>query len=128
MLRSIARGLGLLLIVVGGIFLGQGVGLIGGSFMTGRGRWAVTGGVMIAIGICLLAAGHVSRPGSEAMTELDEIRAESTNPAPKPARTAAEPANESSSIPPRARGGPLQLRCGSAHPDRLRSRGLQRRS
>jgi len=49
------------------------LGLIGGSFMTGRGRWAVTGAVMIAIGICLLAAGHVSRPGSEAMTELDEI-------------------------------------------------------
>ena len=39
MLRSIAGGLGLLLIVVGGIFLGQGVGLIGGSFMT-----AVDGG------------------------------------------------------------------------------------
>jgi hypothetical protein len=37
MLRSIAGGLGLLLIVVGGIFLGQGVGLIGDSFMTGRG-------------------------------------------------------------------------------------------
>jgi hypothetical protein len=31
-------------IVVGGIFLGRGVALIGGSFMTGRGRWAVTGG------------------------------------------------------------------------------------
>jgi hypothetical protein len=56
MLRRIAGGLGLLLIVVGGIFLGQGVGLIGGSFMTGRGRWAVTGVVMIAFGICLLAA------------------------------------------------------------------------
>ena len=56
MLRTIAGGLGLLLKVVGR--LGQGVGLIGGSFMTGRGRWAVTGGVMIAIGICLLA-----RPG-----------------------------------------------------------------
>ena len=55
MLRTIAGGLGLLLIVVGGIFLG-GRGLIGGSFMTGRGRWTVTGGVMIAIGICLLAA------------------------------------------------------------------------
>jgi hypothetical protein len=38
MLRSIAGGLGLLVIVVGGIVLGQGVGL------------------MIAIGICLLAA------------------------------------------------------------------------
>jgi hypothetical protein len=48
-LRGIAGGLGLLLIVVSGIFLGHGVGLIGGSFMTGRGRWPVTGGVMIAI-------------------------------------------------------------------------------
>ncbi len=34
MLRRIAGGLGPLLIVVGGIFLGQGGGLIGGSFMT----------------------------------------------------------------------------------------------
>ena len=56
MLRSIAGGLDLLLIVVGGILLGQGVGLIGGSFHDRRGRWVVTGGVMIAIGICLLAA------------------------------------------------------------------------
>src|SRR6185295_15543811 len=69
MLRGIAGGLGPLLIVVGGIIVGQGGGRIGGSFMTGRGRWAVTGGVMIAVGICLLAAGQVSRPGSEAMTE-----------------------------------------------------------
>jgi hypothetical protein len=35
MLRRIASVLGLLLIVVGGIFLGHGGGLIGGSFMTG---------------------------------------------------------------------------------------------
>src|SRR6476660_3908941 len=110
MLRGTARGLGLLLIVVGGIILGQGVGLIGGSFMTGCGRWAVTGAVMIAIGICLLAAGHVSRPGSEAMTELDEIRAESPTPASKPAHTAPAPANESSSIPPWARGAPYSCR------------------
>jgi hypothetical protein len=33
------------------------VGLIGGSFMTGRGRWPVTGSVMIAIiGIRMLDA------------------------------------------------------------------------
>ena len=55
MLRRIAGGLGPLLIVVGGIIVGQGGGRIGGSFMTGRGRWAVTGVVMIAFG-CLLAA------------------------------------------------------------------------
>lgn len=36
-------------------------GLIGGSFMTGRGRWAVTGVVMIAFGICLLAAVYRDR-------------------------------------------------------------------
>jgi hypothetical protein len=29
---------------------------------------------VIAFGICLLAAAGVSRPGSEAITELDEIR------------------------------------------------------
>jgi hypothetical protein len=74
MLRSIAGGLGRLLIVVGGIFLGQGVELIGGSFMTGRGRWAVTGVVMIAFGICLLAAARYRDRGPRAMTELDEIR------------------------------------------------------
>ena len=34
MLRGIAGGLALLLIVVGAISLGQGGGLIGGSFMT----------------------------------------------------------------------------------------------
>jgi hypothetical protein len=38
-------------------------GLIGGSFMTGRRRWAVTGVVMIAFGICLLAAVYRA-PGS----------------------------------------------------------------
>jgi hypothetical protein len=56
------------------MFLGQGVGLIGVSFRTGRGRWPVTGGVVIAIGICLLAAARYRDRGSEAMMELDEIR------------------------------------------------------
>ena len=83
---------------------------------------------MIAIGICLLAAGHVSRPGSEAMTELDEIRAESTNPRPKTRTHGSRTRQRIQQHPTRARGGPLQLRRGSAHPDRLRSRGLQRRS
>jgi hypothetical protein len=55
MLGSMTGGLDLLLIVVGGIFLGRGE-LIGGSFRDGRGRAAVTAGVVIAIGICVLAA------------------------------------------------------------------------
>ncbi|HEU4750870.1 MAG TPA: hypothetical protein VFT54_07405 [Acidimicrobiia bacterium] len=34
---------------VGLIFLGQGLGLIPGSYMTGDGTWAVVGAVMIVI-------------------------------------------------------------------------------
>jgi hypothetical protein len=58
MLRSMAGGLGLLLIVVGGFFLAR--------------AWDLIGGVMI--GIYLLAAARYCDRGSEAMTELDEIR------------------------------------------------------
>lgn len=66
-LRGMIGGLGLLLVVVGGIFLGQGVGAIGGSSMTGEEQWAVIGGVMIAIGLVLLgAARYRDRSGSEA--------------------------------------------------------------
>jgi hypothetical protein len=39
MLRSMAGGFGCLLIV-DGLFLGQGAGLIGGSVRDRRGRWA----------------------------------------------------------------------------------------
>jgi hypothetical protein len=49
-------GLGLLLIGVGALFLGQGLGAIGGSFMSGDQNWAVVGGVLIAVGFGLLVA------------------------------------------------------------------------
>jgi hypothetical protein len=45
------------LVVVGGIWLGQGVGLIGGSFMTGEALWAVIGSVCIVLGALLVRAG-----------------------------------------------------------------------
>jgi hypothetical protein len=40
--RGIVGGLGLLLLLVGAVFVGQGVGAIGGSFMTGQTKWAVS--------------------------------------------------------------------------------------
>jgi hypothetical protein len=55
-IRGIVGGFGLLLIGIGALFLGQGIGAIGGSFMSGRKEWAVAGGVSIAIGFCLLFA------------------------------------------------------------------------
>jgi hypothetical protein len=41
-------------LVVGAVWFGQGVGWIGGSFMTGEAIWAVIGLVAIALGGSLL--------------------------------------------------------------------------
>jgi hypothetical protein len=53
--RAIVGGLGLLLLLVGAVFVGQGVGAIGGSFMTGQTKWAVIGAVLVGVGVALLA-------------------------------------------------------------------------
>jgi hypothetical protein len=50
----LARGLWLLLLLMGLVFLGQGVGLIPGSFMTGRIEWAVIGGLLAGTAVLLL--------------------------------------------------------------------------
>jgi hypothetical protein len=49
--------LGGVLVVVGVIWFGQGVGLIGGSFMTGQAVWAVIGGACVLIGAYLIRVG-----------------------------------------------------------------------
>ncbi|HEX4865555.1 MAG TPA: hypothetical protein VFV02_15915 [Acidimicrobiales bacterium] len=55
-------------LVVGVIWLGQGVGLIGGSFMTEEAVWAVIGGVSIVIGAFLVRIGFRWRQA----TSIDE--------------------------------------------------------
>jgi hypothetical protein len=47
-------GVGVVLCLVGVLWLGQGVGLIGGSFMTGQAFWAVMGVICLAFGGSLL--------------------------------------------------------------------------
>jgi hypothetical protein len=42
------------MLVIGVVWIGQGVGLIGGSFMTGEAVWAVIGAVVILIAGALL--------------------------------------------------------------------------
>jgi hypothetical protein len=57
--------LGGLFVIVGVIWLGQGVGLIGGSFMTGQATWAVIGAVSILLGAFLIRTGcRWRRPAS----------------------------------------------------------------
>lgn len=49
--------LGAVFLAAGLLWLGQGVGLIGGSFMTGEALWAVIGAVCIVLGALLIRAG-----------------------------------------------------------------------
>ena len=61
MVRSPARALWILLLLTGLVWLGQGVGLIPGSFMTGRIEWAVIGGLLAGSAV-LLFWSSVRRP------------------------------------------------------------------
>lgn len=45
---------GVLLLIVGGVWTGQGANLIGGSFMTGQTTWLVAGLIAMAIGAVLV--------------------------------------------------------------------------
>jgi hypothetical protein len=45
---------GVVLCVVGAVWFGQGVGWIGGSFMSGEAMWAVIGAFAIVFGVVLL--------------------------------------------------------------------------
>jgi hypothetical protein len=49
------RVLGGLLVVAGAVWLGQGLGLINGSSMTGSTFWAVAGAVCVVAGLGLLS-------------------------------------------------------------------------
>lgn len=44
---------GIIVAVVGGVFTLQGVGVLGGSFMSGSATWAVIGAAMIVAGLTL---------------------------------------------------------------------------
>lgn len=48
--------IGVVLVVIGAVWFGQGIGAIGGSFMTGEVLWAVIGAIAVFLGLSLLAS------------------------------------------------------------------------
>jgi hypothetical protein len=46
--------IGVILLVIGIVWFGQGIGAIGGSFMTGEAVWAVIGAVAVLFGLVLI--------------------------------------------------------------------------
>jgi hypothetical protein len=61
--------IGVVLVLVGVVWFGQGIGAIGGSFMTGEAFWAVMGAFAIAVGAVLLRGAARARRGD---THLEE--------------------------------------------------------
>jgi hypothetical protein len=54
--------LAVFLVLIGGVFAGQGLGYIPGSFMTGEMRWFWIGAGMVVVGLAMGAAGLLRRP------------------------------------------------------------------
>lgn len=52
-MRNVLRFGGILLIAVGIVWILQGTGFVGGSFMTGQTRWAIIGAVLALLGMRL---------------------------------------------------------------------------
>lgn len=63
-MRATLNTLGGVLIVFGLIWFLQGINVLPGSFMTGQIRWAVYGGIAVAVGVALLlVASRLRRTG-----------------------------------------------------------------
>jgi hypothetical protein len=54
----------IVLVLIGLVWIGQGIGLVGGSFMTGQGSWAVIGSVILVVGLAILWRGRGTSRGS----------------------------------------------------------------
>ena len=62
MSRSVTVILGVLLVLIGLLWTGQGLGWIGGSPMTGVTLWAVVGPIVAVIGVVLVVRGRGGPP------------------------------------------------------------------
>ena len=56
--------IGVIAVVIGGVFAGQGMNLIPGSFMTGNRMWLSIGLIVVVVGIILVVLG-LRRPRTD---------------------------------------------------------------
>jgi hypothetical protein len=60
-MRIVLNILGVLCLLVGCIWILQGINILPGSFMTGQTKWAIYGGFLAIVGIGLLIAANRGR-------------------------------------------------------------------
>jgi hypothetical protein len=61
-MRWILVGGGIVLFLLGGLWILQGVGILAGSVMTGQTFWAIVGVILLIVGAGLCALGARRRP------------------------------------------------------------------
>lgn len=61
-MRTVAKVIGVLMMLGGVVWILQGINLLPGSFMTGDPRWALRGAVMAVLGIGLFVLAGIRRP------------------------------------------------------------------
>jgi hypothetical protein len=61
--RTVGLMIGGLAVLVGGLWIGQGAGIIKGSFMTGSGFWLAIGLLCLVVGLLLIFLVLRRRPG-----------------------------------------------------------------
>jgi hypothetical protein len=63
------RIIGIILVVIGGVWIAQGSGALHGSFMTGEALWTVIGVIAALFGLALLAGAARDRKRTDADDE-----------------------------------------------------------
>jgi hypothetical protein len=62
---TVVKGIvGVVCVLIGGVWLGQGTNLIPGSYMSGQMMWAVIGLAVLVVGVWLLWSLFVGRRGT----------------------------------------------------------------
>ena len=61
-MRALGIALGVLMVLVGALWTGQGLGYIGGSAMTDQTVWAVIGPILAGFGLALVLVSGRRRP------------------------------------------------------------------
>ncbi len=62
-MKSARIAFGVLLLLLGTVWVGQGLGYIRGSFMTGSMRWFFIGAAVDVLGLALIVAPSLARKG-----------------------------------------------------------------
>lgn len=60
-MRIFLNIIAVLIILVGAVWILQGINVIPGSFMTGQSQWAVYGGIALVVGLGLLVLANRKR-------------------------------------------------------------------